>query len=300
MVAVRDTVLDQPIAGGDDRWYGRLRPVLRGAIRGYARHDVSQEAAAIAFRVLFSLVPLVALIVAVVDLVLPAERREEFVDWIIDTLSGSAGLEESVRRAVTQGGTRASMAGVVALAGFIWAASGMAGAIRRAFARIWEDAPREPYLRGKLVDFAVVVGAGLAAILGFCLTLVVDAVYEFGSGLGAALGVESAEGWAGGAVAARASTFLLIFVCFCALYRVVPPAAPRWEALWPGAAVGAVGFKLATTGYGAYLARFGDLSAVYGSLGVVLGFLLVVWAGSIAMLFGAEIVAGWPEPRSAG
>jgi membrane protein len=66
----------------------------------------------------------------------------------------------------------------------------------------------------------------------------------------------------------------------------------------PGAAIGAIGFVLATTACGTHLARFGDLSAVYGSLGAVLGFLLVVWAGAIAMLFGAEIVAGWP-PRAA-
>jgi membrane protein len=293
-----DEVSGQLTATGVDRWYGRLWHALRGAVRSSSRHGVSQLAAAISFRVLFSLVPLVALAVAVVDLVLPAGRREEVIDWIIETLSGSTGLEESVRREVTQGATTASVAGLVALVGLIWAASGMMGAIRKAFATIWQEAPREPYLHGKLVDLTVVLGAGIAAILGFGLGIVVDALSEAGTGIGAAIGVEGADRWVG-AAAARAATLLLIFVCFCALYRIVPPVVPRWAALWPGAAVGAVSFKVATTAYGAYLARFGDLSVVYGSLGAVLGFLLVVWAGSIAMLFGAEIVAGWPEPRSA-
>lgn len=285
-------------ATGVDRWYGRLRHALRGAVRGSSRHGVSQQAAAIAFRVLFSLVPLVALVVAAVDLVLPAGRREEVIDWVIETLSGSTGLEESVRRAVTQGGTTASMAGLVALVGLIWAAGGMMGAIRQAFATIWHEAPREAYLRGKLVDLAFVLGAGVAAILGFGLSIVVDALSEGGTGIGAAIEIEGADTWVGSA-AARGATLLFIFVCFCALYRIAPPVVPRWAALWPGAVVGAGSFKLATTAYGAYLARFGDLSVVYGSLGAVLGFLLVVWAGSFAMLFGAEIVAGWPEPRSA-
>lgn len=280
------------------RWYGHLRQALRSAFRGSRRHGASQQAAAIAFRVLFSLVPLVALMVAAADLVLPEERREELVDWIIETLAGSAGLEASVRRALAQGTTSVSMAGLVALVGLIWAAGGMMGAIRRAFATIWEEAPREAYLHGKLVDFAAVLAAGLAALVAFGLNIVVDAVSEAENGLAAGVGVEGAGGWLGAATA-RVATLLFIFACFCALYRVVPPVVPRWAALWPGAAIGAVAFKLATTGYGAYLARFGDLNVVYGSLGAVLGFLLVVWAGSTAMLFGAEVVAAWPGARSA-
>ena len=287
----------QPIATAG-RWYGRFLQALRSAFRGSRRHDASQQAAAIAFRVLFSLVPLVALMVAAADLVLPEGRREELVDWIIDTLAGSAGLEASVQRALTQGEMTTSIAGLVALVGLIWAAGGMMAAIRRAFATIWEHAPREAYLHGKLVDLAAVLGAGLAALVAFGLSIVVDSVSEAEKGIGTTLGIEGLGGWLIAATA-RAATLLFIFVGFCALYRVVPPVVPRWAALWPGAAVGAMSFKLATTAYGAYLARFGDLNVVYGSLGAVLGFLLVVWAGSIAMLFGAEVVAGWPEARSA-
>jgi membrane protein len=71
---------------------------------------------------------------------------------------------------------------------------------------------------------------------------------------------------------------------------VVPPVRPRWKTLLPGAAVGAVGFELVTIAYGWYLARFGDLTDLYGSLGALLGFLLVVYAGVVAILIGAEIV----------
>jgi membrane protein len=277
------------------RWVRRLRHALTAALRGYSRHGASQQAAAIAFRVLFSLVPLAALIVAVVDLMIPEAQREEVIDWVDDTVSGSTGLEESVQKALDPGTAAASFAGLVALGGLIWAASGMMGAIRRAFHTIWEaDAPGS-FVRGKAVDFVVVLGAGLAAILAFALGIVVDAVVAVGDDVGSAVGFEGMGGWLGTA-AATVATLGLIFGCFAGLYRLLPVTAPRWAAIWPGAAVGAVGFQLATAGYSAYLRMFGDLSVVYGSLGALLGFLLVVWAGSIAMLFGAEIVAGWPDP----
>lgn len=275
------------------RWLQRFRTALLGAIRGYSRHGDSQQAAAIAFRVLFSLVPLAALTVAIADLVIPQARRDELVQWIVETLSGSTGLEESVRRALTQGGGAASLAGLVALGGLLWAASGMMAAIRRAFQTIWESEMRESYVWGKIVDVVVVLGAGIVLTVGFGLSIVVDIVFDVGSDIGAAVGIEGAGGWLG-AAATSAATLGLVFACFAGLYRLLPTTPPRWEALWPGAALGAVGFQVATTVYSVYLAHFRDLSALYGSLGAVLGFLLVVWVGSIAMLLGAEIVAGWP------
>jgi membrane protein len=287
------------VATAAEHRFGRLRHALRGALRGSRRHGSSQQAAAIAFRVLFSLVPLVALLVAAADLALPERQRADLINWIIDALAGSAGLEASVRRALTQGETKTSIAGLIALVGLLWAAGGMMEAIRQAFATIWEGAPREGFVRGRLVDLAAVIGAGLAVLVAFGLSIVVDVVSEVERGIGTAVGVERVGGWLATATA-QVAALLFIFVCFYALYRVVPPVVPRWAALWRGAAVGAIGFKLATTAYAAYLARFDDLNVVYGSLGAVLGFLLVVWVGSIAMLFGAEVVAAWPAPKSAG
>lgn len=276
------------------RWVHRFRHALVAAFRGYSRHGASQQAAAISFRVLFSLVPLTALIVAIVDLVIPEPRRQEVVDWVVDTLSGSTGLEESVQRAFAPGTAAASVAGIVALGGLIWAASGMMGAVRRAFHTIWEADLPPSFIRGKAVDFLVVLGAGVAAILAFGLGILVDAVAAVGEDVGSAVGLERAGGWLG-AAGAIVATLGLIFACFAGLYRLLPVTPPRWCAIWPGAAVGAVGFQLATVGYGTYLRVFGDLTVVYGSLGALLGFLLVVWAGSIAMLFGAEMVASWPD-----
>jgi membrane protein len=270
------------------------------AFRGYSAHALSQQAAAIAFRVLFSLVPLVALLVSIVDLVVPAGRRDEVIDWIVERLSGTGELEESVRRALTASETSASAVGVVALVGLIWSASGMMASIRRAFQTVWEDSAPRSYVRGKLVDFVVVLGTGLVAIAAFGLGIAVQGVVEVWSDVAAALGIETA-GSALSATVGGAVTLALTFAGFLALYLVVAPVRPPWEALWPGAAIGAIGFQVATTVYGSYLAKFGDLNVIYGSLGAVLGFLLVVWAGAIAMLFGAEIAAGWPpkDPASA-
>jgi membrane protein len=261
----------------------------RASTRGYGAHSLSQHAAAISFRVLFSLVPLVALTVSLLYLLLPSDLAERLVDWLFGELAGAPELEDTVERAVVGARGTASVAGLIALAGLIWGATGVMSSMRFAFRAIWETAHRRPFVRGKLLDVALVFATGLVVIVGFALAVVAEAIAQLGGNLGDALGLTGSGDRLGEALGIGASLFVTL-VCFAALYRVVPPVRPRWKALLPGAVVGAVGFQLVTIAYGWYLARFGDLADLYGSLGALLGFLLVVYAGVVAILIGAEIV----------
>ena len=266
------------------------------AFRGYGAHGLPQQAAAIAFRVLFSFVPLVALTVSLLHLVLPSDLADELARWLIADLAGAPELEQSVDRAVVGGRATASVAVVVAVAGLIWAASGLMGSIRFAFQTIWGAARGRPFVRGKLVDVALVLGAGIVVLLGFGLGIVAQAGAQLGGDLGDSLGLTNPGHWLGEAVGVVTS-LLVTLVCFTTLYVVAPPEPPGRRALWPGALVGAVGFELVTVAYGWYLTRFGDIAVVYGSLGALLGFLLVVYWGVIAMLLGAELIAAKSRAR---
>jgi membrane protein len=267
-----------------------------GLARSYSLHGDSQQAAAIAFRVLFSLVPLFALLVSVLDLVLPKKQRDALVHWLVNSVSGSSGLEDSLRRALEHGSATPSLTGLIAVLVLAWGASGMMASIRRAFANIWADAPRRDYVRGKLVDFVLVLSSGLVLVLAFGASIVVQTLSRLGADLGHEAGLSGLAGWFGTGVSLFA-TLLFVFVCLLGLYRAVPPLESPWSALWPGALVGAACLELATLGYRFYLDHFSNLSGVYGTLGALLGFLLVVYVGAAAMLVGAEIVAARP-PRA--
>ncbi len=273
-----------------------MRRAVSIAVRGYGAHGLSQQAAAISFRVLFSLVPLIALTVSFLDLVLPHDVAERFADWIVGDLGGAEHLEDSIDRSVVGGRATASVAGLLALVGLLWAASGLMGSIRIAFQSIWSAAPRRPYVRAKALDFALVLGAGIIVVAGFGLSVVAEAVAQLGGSLGDALGLTRARDRLGELIGLAASLGLT-FVCCLVLYRFVPPVTPSWRPVLIGATAGAIGFEVASIAYGWYLTRFGDLSVVYGALGALLGFLLVVYAGVVAMLVGAELVAGFATPR---
>jgi len=265
-----------------------------GAAAGYTRHATSQLAAAISYRVLFSLVPLAAFIVAVADVLLPDEQRNAVARWLVSVVPGRA-LDPSVEQALTGSRVAPSMAAVISLTVLLWAASGMMAAIRVAFRVIWENDRRRTYVRSKLLDFALVLGVGLLAVASLGATLLVQVLAEIGHDLSRAFGADTWGGLLTTAAEVLTSTSLT-FGVLVVLYRTVPPAAPRLGAVWFPALLASVGFHVATAVYAVYLARWGDVVALYGPLAAVLGFLLVVYVGVIVILLGAELVAAWPEP----
>jgi membrane protein len=275
----------------ESRAFGRA---VLGAAGGYTRHATSQLAAAVSYRMLFSLVPLVAFVVSVADIVLPDKGRDAVARWLASVAPGRA-LDSSVEHALTSSRVPPTIAGLISLAFLLWAASGMMGSIRIAFRVIWENDLRRKYVQSKLLDFALVVGVGLIAVASFGATLLTQVLAEIGHDLSQKLG--AATGGRAIAVAAEVLTSAaLTFGVLVGLYRSVPPVAPRFRAIWVPALLATIGFHLATAVYALYLAKYGNVTAVYGPLGAVLGFLLVVHVGVTIILLGAELTAAWPEP----
>ncbi len=267
---------------------------MLGAAGGYTRHATSQLAAAVSYRMLFSLVPLVAFVVSVADILLPDKGRDAVARWLASIVPGRA-LDSSVEHALTSSRIPPTIAGLISLVFLLWAASGMMGSIRIAFRVIWENDLRRKYVQSKLLDFALVVGVGLIAVASFGATLLTQVLAEIGHDLSQKIGAATG----GRAVAVAAEVFTsaaLTFGVLVGLYRTVPPVAPRLRAIWFPALLATIGFHLATAVYALYLARYGNVNAVYGPLAAVLGFLLVVHVGVTVILFGAELTAAWPEP----
>jgi membrane protein len=270
----------------------RLGVAALDAKAGYSRHATSQLAAAISYRMLFSLVPLLALFASIISLVAPDEARHRIGRWLASVIPGT-GIEESVQRTVSHPGHATAAAGLIAIPALLLAASGMMAAMRTAFRVIFDSTSERPYIRGKLLDFALVLATGVLMVTAFGLALFVEILAELGRDLS-----ELLQAGSGGRALALAVEILasqaVVFVVFLLLYRSVPPARPRFAALWLPALLGSAAFQIATAGYAFYLARWGNITSIYGPLGAVLGFLLVIYIGVLVLLIGAELVAAWP------
>jgi membrane protein len=286
----------------------RLAPrIVRAGTAGlqtYSTTASGQRAAAISYHVLFSLVPFVALFVAVAELVLPDTAQERLTSWLVGALPLPADVEASVEEAVEETGPPASLAGFVALLGLLWTASGMMASIRSAFRAVWGSSAERPYLRGKLLDLALVLGAGVLVVSAFGLTVAVQIVTNTSTRVVTELGGEGSAGAAVGNLAELVGSVALTLLAFLLLYRVVPPVPVRVRDVVPGALLAAIGFHVASAGFSIYLEHFADFDEVYGSLGAVLAFLLLVYVAAAVLLLGACFAAAWPQaaeaPQAAG
>jgi membrane protein len=267
----------------------RLPALVADGLDAYRRHATSQLAAAIAYRFLFSLVPFFALLVSVVDVVLPEDQRTQLVEWLFDEIPGEE-VEASVDRALSRSTSAAPIVWVVSLLALLWAATGMMTTLRTAARIVWDVDRGAPYVRGKLRDALLVGLAGVVVVGAFALSFVVQTAVQAGEHVAAAVGLEGQGRLATGA-GELATSLVITFVALVIVYRLTPPVRPRLRHLWPAALLGAVAFELVAAGFGIYLARFADFSAVYGPLGAVFAFLALIYALAIVLLAGAELVA---------
>jgi membrane protein len=275
--------------------FDRARRYVSEILRSYSRHAGSQLSAAIAYRVLFSFVPFVALLVTIVDVVLPPSTREQFIDWLVGQIGGT-GLEDSVERALAGSGASAPIVALVALVTLLWGASGMMASLRIAFRLIWDGDSGPTYARSKLRDFALVGFVGALVVCAFGLSVILRVVFETGSDLSRALGLSGIPSVLSTSAEVGLST-LVVFAALLALYRFVPPVTVPLRLLWPSAVASAVAFEVCVYGYAVYTTRFADFNSVYGPIGAVLAFLLLVYLLAAIVLLGAETAASRWRPH---
>jgi len=255
----------------------KLARVVPAAVRRYFADQCPQQAAGIAYRVLFSVAPLAIVLVSIFGLILQDDGlRADAVDAIVDALPVTVANRQDVEEAITAIATPASAAGLVSLIVFAWAATGMMTAIRRGLERAMGVTESRPTVRGKLIDLALIVGAGALVLVSVVLTV-----------LGTRLHTTALLPAAG---------FALSIVVVLLLYRFVPTRGLRIRDGLAGAILTGVAFVLISLASGWIYDRTTRLSIIYGSLTSALVFLYSIYLYASSLLLGAEVAAGWARP----
>jgi membrane protein len=276
---------------------GRARRLVAAtaiAVPAFSRHAGSQFAAAISYRVLFSLVPFAALVVSLADLLLPDSQSRRVDDWIHGLSPVSGELGASIDRTLSQSGTTASMTGIVALVGLLWGASAMAASIRAALVVVWGADRRRPYVRGKIVDLAVVLFGVAFVLAAFVVNVGLQLVTTAGTELADDAGLERVDASILGVVGGALATYGLLVAALLVIYRLPAPTGRPLGELLPGALVGAFAAQLAIFGFSLYVGKIADFDAIYGALSGIFGFLFLVYLIASTIVLGAEVAAAWP------
>jgi membrane protein len=293
---------------------GRLRAArsLVAAVWHAWRADYATSmGAALAYYTMFSLAPLLLIVISVAGLVFGEAAARGEIQAQLDTLMGphSASAVQDLLASVHQPaqGLAATVLGLVLL---LAGAASVFGELQDALDRIWRvpahEGPNDGWLallRSRLLSY------GMILAMGFLLT-----VSLLVSALLAALGHTLKpvfEGWQSVvAVGSDLGGFLLAVLLFALIFKVVPRVHVQWKDVWVGALFTASLFALGKSLIGLYIGRSGVASG-FGAAGSLVVILLWVYWSAQILLIGAEFtwvyanrygsrkpVAGLHLPRS--
>jgi membrane protein len=259
--------------------------ILITTFRMYSQDHCGTYAAAIAYYAIFSLLPLLLVIVSLFGLFV---NRQDIVDFVFEQipLEQTASVQQNVEDAVG-GAQNISVAGLsFGLLLLLWSSSGMFGAVRKGLNATSHRAYGQSYLHGKVIDLGLIFAAGLLILLSIGLTALVQvAVRRAGD-----LGWTSIQTSPGVNLAYYGAPALASFTLFAMLYRFVPTSRPSWVEASAGAACATVLFELAKNLAAILIGNtaFSRNTALYASFGTALAFLFWMFVNASILLLGAE------------
>lgn len=263
-----------------------LRDFLRETVAEWQADDAVSMGAALAYYAIFSMAPLLILVIAFAGLFLGQKAAEGELVGQIGALVGTSGaqaLQDMIARASSpKAGVVASIVSVVTIT---LGATGLFGQLQHALDKIWE-APRPTrtgliaHVRKRAVAFGMILGIGFLLLVSLALSaalaLLHDVLAEHLPILGALLPTLN-----------LLLSFGVATALFALIYKVLPDVPMRWSDIWPGAAVTALLFGVGKSLIGLYLGRAGATS-VYGAAGSFVLLLLWVYYSAQILFIGAE------------
>ncbi len=271
--------------------------LLRAAIGSWLADRAPSMGAAIAYYTVFSLAPVLILVIAVAGLVFGKQAAEGALFDQIAALVGkeSAGAVQALLRSAsgTASGIIATLVGLLAL---VVAATGVFGEVQAALNVIWKANPAADAGLWKLVklrlrSLALIVAIGLL----LAISLVLSAALEAFSGYLAQILPGLPSLLAG-------LDFLLSLamtaVLFAMIFKILPDAAVEWRDVWIGAAVTAVLFTIGRHFISLYIATSG-VRSVYHAAGTLVLLLVWIYYSAQILLFGAEFAKAYGDRRRA-
>ena len=267
--------------------------LLKETISEVGDDDVPSLSAALAYYTIFSLPPLLVILVAVAGVLAGPEAVQEALTGQVDSLAGEAAAGEiraMIENASDLGdGLLGKLLGVLVL--FV-GASGAFGQLQKALNRAWDvEAKKGGGLKAmvlkRMLSFGMVLTIAFLLLVSLALSAFLAALNDQ---VGGALpGGASALVWQ---LVNTAVSFGVITLLFATLFVVLPDAKIAWRDVWVGAAVTALLFTLGKWGIGLYLGRSNPGSA-FGAAGSLALILVWIYYSSLILLAGAEFTQVW-------
>ncbi len=265
---------------------GKVRTLAVSTVENWVKHGASTRSASLAFYTLFSLAPLLVLIVSIAGLVIGGDAAQSEVFVAVRAALGttfSNGIEQLLRGAITSG--ESTKANLLATAVLLIGSTSAFVELKGSLDAIWEQEATSGsgvlrYLRTRIVSVVLVVALAPVLVALLAISTALQAFDRFWT-----------LHWPTTELVLRPAADAVVFLVVCALfsvvYKVLPERHLRWSDVLVGASSSAVLFTLGKALIGAYLSR-GRLAPAYGAASSAVVLTSWVYYSALVFFLGAE------------
>jgi membrane protein len=266
--------------------------LLARTYKDWTDDHVPVQAAALAYYTIFSVAPLLLVIIALVGLVAGQDVTRDAILQEVGGVIGTDGknLVAGMLTAASANPQQGVLGLVLGLGALLVGATGVFAQLQQTLNTIWDVKPKEgvvALVRVRVVSFGLVLVAGFLLLVSLAASAAVTA---FVSSVGVSILPQ---------VVNVAASTLVAGLLFALIYKFLPDAPIAWaDALWGGLFTSVL-FNVGKLLIGLYLGRSAVASA-YGAAGSLVVTLLWVYYSAQIVLFGAEFTQVRASARMAG
>jgi membrane protein len=268
----------------------KLKPgfqLAKETFQEWQKDEALQLGAALAYYTIFSIAPLLLVVIAVAGLVY---GREAIQGQIVGEIRGLVGQQggEAIQTMLANAGKHGSgvLATVVGLVTILFGATGVFTQLQSSLNHIWGVQPKpgagiRGLLKTRILSFGMILGIGFLLLVSLVVSTALAAI---GTYMGSLLP-------AGAEILVRILSFVFSFavitLLFAMMYRYLPDVKIAWRDVWIGAVVTAFLFTVGKFLIGLYLGK-SSVASTYGAAGSLVILLLWIYYSAQILFFGAE------------
>lgn len=247
--------------------------------------------AALAFYTVFSLAPLLIIVIAIAGMFLGVEAAQGKIDEQIRGLVGPQGADliqamiASARK--PQEGILATLIGLSTL---VVGGLGAFGQLQEALNTIWEVTPKpgrgiKGVIEDRFASSTLVLGVGFLLLVSLVISALLSAVGNWVSGFLVDFAILAQ-------ILNTVLSFGVITLLFALIFKYLPDVEIAWRDVWVGALITSFLFTVGKFLIGLYLGS-GSVGSAYGAAGSLIILLLWVYYSTQILFFGAEFTQAY-------
>ena len=272
------------------KFLSNLPNLLKLTYQGWKENRASRLAAALAYYTIFSLAPMLVIVIAVAALIWQREAVQESVMNQIGGLVGAQGAE-FVSSLLTSASNPAQgiVATIIGIITLLFGALGVFNELHNALNTIWEV--KEERTEGfwntikkvivdRFLSFTMILGIGFMLLVSLVISAGISATEEV---LASVLPFHE--------LILQIINLIIsigvITLFFALIFKLLPDADVAWRDVWVGAFFTAAFFSLGKTLIGLYLGS-SAIASSYGAAGSLVLLLVWIYYSAQILFFGAE------------